>query len=240
MKAIIVAVDYSDILAVTLPYNRHHFDEVWIVTTLSDLGPVVEMAEQYHCKVFPTNAFYRDGAIFNKFLALEEGLDAMGREGWLCLLDADILLPRNISTKSAEEGESDNSLEFYEEFRGGRVWRFTARKGYLYSPLRRMHVVQPLLPFPQEDQWGKLPHHPLHRRWPSHYSGYCMIFHADDPVLGKPPWHRVDGTHAGGADTEFMQRWSEERRIRPSWECLHLGESGKNWRGRVTPRIGTA
>jgi hypothetical protein len=43
-----------------------------------------------------TDAFYRRGAVFNKGLALEEGFDAMGREGWIMVLDADILLPRHV------------------------------------------------------------------------------------------------------------------------------------------------
>jgi hypothetical protein len=32
LRAIMVAVNYSDLLSITLPYNRHHFDQVMIVT----------------------------------------------------------------------------------------------------------------------------------------------------------------------------------------------------------------
>ena len=37
MRAILVAVDYADLLAITLPYNRQHFYEVMVVTSLDKL-----------------------------------------------------------------------------------------------------------------------------------------------------------------------------------------------------------
>ena len=36
MNAILVCVDYSDLLAITLPHNRHHFNKVMVVTTPED------------------------------------------------------------------------------------------------------------------------------------------------------------------------------------------------------------
>src|SRR5580692_269178 len=94
MKAILVSVDYADILAVTLPYNRHHFDEVYVVTTPgSEDGRV---AKQLGAEVWGTTAFYDDGAVFNKWKALEEALDVMGRDGWLCVMDADVLWPKTV------------------------------------------------------------------------------------------------------------------------------------------------
>ncbi len=37
LRVVIVCVDYSDYLALTLPYNRHHFDEVLVITTSTDV-----------------------------------------------------------------------------------------------------------------------------------------------------------------------------------------------------------
>jgi hypothetical protein len=47
-------------------------------------------------RLFRTDAFTRDGACFNKGAAIEEGFDALGRWGWILLLDADIVLPSTL------------------------------------------------------------------------------------------------------------------------------------------------
>ena len=92
IRSITVSVDYADCLAVTLPYNQYQFEERWIVTTPEDYK-TIRIAEEFDCKLYTTNSFYDDGADFNKFKALEEGLEVMGREGWICIMDADILWP---------------------------------------------------------------------------------------------------------------------------------------------------
>lgn len=130
MRAVIVSVDYGDFLALTLPFNRRHFSDVLVVTTERD-AVTVEVALHHGCDVHVTDAFYRGGADFNKWLALEEGLDWFGRDGWLTLLDADVVLPR--------------------EFEG-----FQPSPGYLYSPLRRMWL-NPTGVVPLQEDWKSLP-----------------------------------------------------------------------------------
>lgn len=224
LRAITVCVDYADLLALTLPYNHHHFSEVWVVTSPEDrktfnlVGGL--RGERSKLNVFGSDAFHRNGAKFNKWLALEEGLDAMGREGWLCLMDADVLLPK--------------SLEIRVEYETVKLWTptsptFYLDRGQLCTPLRRMHPTIPTLP-PEESTWRKYPLHPNTREW----AGYCQIFHASDPVLGPAPWHQTDWTHAGGADSFFQAKWPQDRKVRPPFEVLHLGEPGANWCGRAS------
>lgn len=205
MKAILVCVDYSDFLAITLPYNRHHFEEVMVVTAPND-QKTLQIAVANEASVFVTDAFYNDGADFNKWLALEKGLDRLGRDGLICLMDADVLWPKHIDKK------------------------FAYQKGCLYTPKRRMFedLKQPI---PKEPYWKQYPLHPQQRE----FAGYTQIFHADDLVLGPAPWHQTNWKHAGGADSFFQQKWAEENKIRPPFEVLHLGEAGVNWCGRTTP-----
>jgi hypothetical protein len=260
MRAIMVSVDYTDLLSITLSYNRHHFDEVYIVTSIADYDNVLAIAEPNGAKVIRTDLFYADGARFNKFRSLEYGLDVMGRHGWMCVMDADVLWPHYIPSMSEGEGTSAPNMF----------------KGYLYTPLRRMcpwplpsvpnehcktcygsgtMYAPPLkdqeeqalknqrvwathVPckcrtsvIPPENEWTKYPVHRNTKEW----AGYSQIFHADDPVLGQPPWYDISWSHAGGADSAFQYRWPDNRKVRPPWEVLHLGEAGMNWYGRSTP-----
>ena len=133
----------------------------------------------------------------------------------MCLLDADVIWPRNAKLPDLQVGQ-------------------------LCSPLRRMLVN----PIPQsfddlirqvdnERGWQFCPIHRNVNEW----AGYSQIFHAADPVLGSPPWHDIDWSHAGGADSFFQAKWAKENKVRPDWECLHIGNAGENWFGRTSPRL---
>ncbi len=214
MRAVIVCVDFADILALTLPWNRHHFDNVLVITSPEDTS-TQQVAEFNQATTFLTDSFFQDGADFAKWKALEEGLDFFGRHGWLCLMDADIAWPKQI----------DWSLLHFDD---------CSALGYLFTPLRRMMTeTQGLTTIPPESEWSKLPLHPQQQEW----AGYTQIFHASDPVLGPPPWHQVDWKHAGGADSFFQAKWPTERKVRPPFEVLHIGQSGVNWCGRTTQRL---
>lgn len=203
MRAILVSVEYADLLEITLPYNRHHFDEVMVVTNETDAA-AEEIAQVNGARVHQTDAFYRRGAVFNKWLALEEGLDAYGRHGLLCVMDADVLWPEKINPVPVERGQ-------------------------LWAPYRRM-LKDFSGEIPPENQWLNYPRHRNVNEW----AGYSQIFHADDPCLGPPPWHEVDWSHAGGADSFFQRRWPKAKKFRPDFEVLHLGAAGTNWCGRTT------
>lgn len=228
-----VCVDYSDLLALTLPYNRHHFSEVCVVSSFADRD-TRDFCLSMGVKLFLTDSFYERGARFNKWLALEEGLDFFGRDGWLAIMDADVLWPNSLKVFSfvqpgielPDERDLRLSLDM-----GGRA-PLILKQGQLCSPLRRMHPTVPLLP-PEESTWGQYPLHRNQKEW----VGFTQIFHASDPVLGPPPWHQVDWTHAGGADSFFQKKWPQHKKVRPPFEVLHLGPAGTNWCGRASSYV---
>lgn len=226
LRAILVSVDYADLLGVTLPYNRHHFSDVMVVTAPRDEATLA-VAVANRCRTHVTEAFYADGAVFNKWAALEEALDAYGRYGWLCLMDADVLWPKNVVVNVQYETirwEVPETPTFYQD------------RGQLCSPLRRMLDGTAAMAqidcglVPSEDQWRR---YPIHRNI-GEWAGYSQIFHASDPVLGLPPWHETNFISAGTADSFFQRKWKPENKVRPPWECLHLGPAGCNWMGRVS------
>lgn len=206
--AFIVCVDYCDFLKVTLPRNRPHFKDVIVITSHSD-DETIEYCIKCDLGVglFMTNAFYDSGALFNKWRGLNESLIKFS-SGLTCLLDSDILLPAQIPD-------------------------FDFQIGHLYTPRRRMVRDEAYFKAIEDRDFG-------HFAYPmpnEEFAGYCQIFHSDDPVLGCHPWHQQNWRHAGGADSFFQMKWAPEHKIRPPFEVLHFGEDGKNWAGRVTPRI---
>jgi len=194
--AVIVCVEYSDLLMATLNYNRHHFSRVLVVTTPQDVATHA-VCKSLDAEIFQTTSFYDNGAKFAKYRALEKGLDAAGRSGWIVLIDADVLWPSQIPD-----------------------WPMC--KEHLYTPLRN-NFVQFNGDVPPEAEWSKFPKHP----WDKEFSGHTQIFHSDCSVLGPAPWHDVSWKHAGGGDSEFQAKWNELNRVRPPFTCLHLGQPGQ-------------
>lgn len=253
MRAIMVCVDYADILAITLPYNRHHFDEIVVVTDYRCYNQVRSIAVESGAQTYRTNAFYANGASFNKWAALEEALTECDyRHGWLCLMDADVIWPKRVVV--GESKEFDGLWIQHLDVEGSemvlkasqlcaprrRMWESWPQRGFPLSTLdtdypqiivsncgevERIHFL------PQESDWSKFP---LHRN-EKEFAGYSQIFHADDPVLGPLPWHQIDWRHAGGADSFFQDKWPTEKKVRPPFEVLHLGPAAQNWMGRATP-----
>lgn len=203
LRAAMVCVDYADYLAITLPYNRHHFDEVLVVTTHEDSN-TQRLARKHGCGIYCTDAFYRQGAVFNKWLALEEGLDRYGRYGWMCLMDADVLWPKEAKLPALEIG-------------------------CLYSPLRHMLEGDAQTPIPPEHSWQNIHVHGNINEW----AGYTQIFHDNDHHLPQDRfhWHETNWRHGGGADSFFQFRWPSECKKRLPWNVLHLGPHGTNWCG---------
>ncbi len=98
IRGITVAVGrwYASTLAVTLVRNMRHLTECLVVSAPGDEAVKAVVAKVPGASVFETNSFYENGAIFNKGLSMERGFDVMGREGWIAVVDADILLPDSL------------------------------------------------------------------------------------------------------------------------------------------------
>ncbi len=215
MNSLTVCVGYSDLLAITLPRNARHFDCTLVVTSPEDSRTValvesLQHSSPRHIQYFKTDAFTRYGATFNKGLAVEEGFDVLGREGWMCVWDADTLLP---------------TYPMRLELR-------LHNKEFLYSAYRRI-LHDPKLWTPVLD-WSTVPI--VYESRPTTFPGYFHLFHADAQALKEPsePWYDVTFSHAGGGDGFFQSRWSKDQKVRLPDPVLHLGPRDTNWFG-TTP-----
>lgn len=198
MKCAIISVEYADILSITLPRNLRHFSRIVVATSHADKD-TQSLCESLGVTTYVTNDFYRDGHPFRKWLVLEQVLDILGRDGLICVLDADIILPAGFS-----------ETEYL--------------RGNLYSPYRRM--LDNPKEYTDELDWKTLP-----LANDREHAGYCHVFHGED--AGPTPWY-PDWTSAAGGDSDFQRKWRRRHRVRPNYECLHLGPAGKNWCGRTT------
>jgi len=214
VTAVTVCVDMDDLLALTLPVNRDRFDHYIVVTSPKDTATIQVAADCGDVTVLPTDAFYRDGAWFNKGAAINQALRMLHRggqkENWVCLLDADIALP-------LEAGWLTPCLA----------------SGTLYAPAGRRMVLNPDESVRRHDTyWSRYPLQP-DRPW---VAGYTLLF--DLAALKREDSiYPTDWKHAGGSDTDFCQRWPEDKRVLLPWEVLHLGPPQANWCGRTTGRI---
>lgn len=214
IRAIVVCVNYDDLLKVTMPTVLPHVDRMVVVTSPADTKTQEYVADFPKAKLHVTDAFYRNGAKFNKGAALEEGFDVLGRESWILILDADIVVPPDLKQK---------------------VERMRPKVGCLYNPRRRI-LENPTdwWRWTNHEKWGQLPGRKEDKGW----YGYFQLFNAADPVLRTFPWYETGWTHAGQCDDKFQHRWPQSNKVKPAdFEVLHLGKCDENWFGRTTVRM---
>lgn len=94
IDAICVSVDYSSLLAPSLATWQAGCRYFTIVTSLEDRA-TQELASHNGTQLLTTDAFYRDGAFFNKGRAIQEAREAFPHPDWTLLVDADVVPPAN-------------------------------------------------------------------------------------------------------------------------------------------------
>lgn len=103
IEAVIVCVNYSDFLEISLKKNLNHFDHVIVITDTKDskTPKLVQKLNAQNNKITTliTDIFYFNGAKFNKGLAINLGFANLQHKDWVVTLDSDIVLPKDFRTK---------------------------------------------------------------------------------------------------------------------------------------------
>lgn len=97
MNGIVICVNYTVFLRLTLPVNLKYLDRILVVTDTKDWRTQQYVETLEGVELYETDSFYKDGAAFNKGLAMEEGFDILGRKGWICIFDADTMFHQGLS-----------------------------------------------------------------------------------------------------------------------------------------------
>jgi len=209
IRAVMVSVLYHDYLTVTLPRALSLLESVTVITTPED-SQTREVCRQNGIDPVISNEFHEGARIpFDKGRALDTVLRTLP-EGWVLLLDADILLPKDFSPFPLDQ-ESIHGCSRRRVVGSEQLAELEA--GRTDFPLMRHQTVDGV-PVP---------------------IGFFQLFHKSN---GRPDGHPPALTNGHG-DLELTLLWDENRRIMLPLDVWHLDSvispTGANWHGRVTP-----
>ena len=234
IEGVLVCVNYADFLAHTLPSIKGLFNNLVIVTDLKD-QQTKKLCEYYHVQCVMTNAFYEDGAVFNKGKGINEGLKMLSMKGWVAHIDADIYFPpltRWILNNIEPHLHKDYlygvdrmmcaSREEWDEFIDDPTH---IHQSYTYVHPSAFKVGTRIADYTGEHGW-----HPI---------GYFQMWYPETSGIYTYPTSNNGADHT---DVVFSKNWDRSKRsLIPELVCIHLdseGYSGKemgtNWNGRKT------
>ena len=94
LQLLTVCVNYADFFAQTGAANRGIFDKYVVVTDIQDTE-VTALCAEYGFTCVKTDVFYANGAKFNKYAGINEGLKLIDADAWVCFVDSDIVLQKD-------------------------------------------------------------------------------------------------------------------------------------------------
>lgn len=234
IEAVITCVNHADFLAHTLMMNRQHFDKIIVVTSPEDKD-TPRICEYWRVPYHVTDAFQSRWGHFCKGSGINEGLDKLDKDAWICHLDADIALAPN-TREVLEKAELDTSMIYGVDRHECKSWE--AWQAFIGNPEPNLQGADFFI-------------HTTHCPFPigtrvsfAHHGGYIPIgffqlWHADSKILKYMEGH----TDAGREDSHFPIQWPRNKRaLIPEIAAYHLesesAEMATNWKGRKTKRFG--
>ena len=211
MKSLVVCVEFDDFLRITLPRNKRHFTRTLVITSIADTA-TQQIALTSGCELFVTDAFYEQGTHFNKGLAIERALNVLGRDGWICAWDADIVMPP--------------SIQFYKN------------PAKLYTALRRT-LADPH-DFSDQLDWNTIPITGLENEYPGYFQLF-QANAAGPPPWYTTDWKHAGGYdsdfQAKFSPHNLAHPPFNVLHLGPTVDQDLGSRVGPNWCGRTSPRI---
>lgn len=235
LEAVIVCVNFSDILAHTLPSNKAHFDRLVVVTDTVDKA-TRQLCEHHYVECIATDEFYHSDQAFNKARGINTGLARLGASDWVVHMDSDIVLPPRTRDFLARIVALDPTCIYGID----RLMcpDFNAWMRHVAAPVLQHTAEIFVVPdaFPLGTRVAKLDG-----------EGYVPIgfFQLWNPTGSGIDRYPAEHGTAGRTDMLHALRWPRAKRILiPELFGVHLGSpipKGKtNWRGRVMAPFGPA
>lgn len=231
IECVIVCKDYGDFLAWTLPFNRHHFSNMVVVTSPDDRH-TLDVCTHYNVQSVTTDAFKEEGSSFNKPAAINVGLSKLHRTGYVIHLDADILLPPR-AKEFIERSRPDPSYIYgidrcdvpsFKDFADSMTRPEVQFVADAFVRANRFKRGSRLV-----NETGYIP------------IGFFQLWHPEGS--GIYDYSTLHDEYNDHADTTHAERWPRQKRgFIPEIIALHLMSEddghGTNWNGRISKPFG--
>ena len=232
LECVVVCINYSDFLRVTLPATKGHFNKMVVVTDTDD-DETAKVCEFNNVQCIRTDAMYEHPNkkdCPNKAKAINEGLKHLKLDGWVLHMDADIWLPcltRQILEKYPLDPKGVYGVDrlmcnSYLEWLKYTYFGKPLNEGWVYVHTDQFPMGVRLVKYHSE---GYIPIG-YFQLWNPKASGVCTY-----PEI-KAAYDRTD--------TMFTQdNWNrKDRHLIADFVVVHLASQnhaqGQNWYGRKT------
>lgn len=227
LEAVIVSVNYSDILAHTLSHNKQFFDKIVVVTDTKDYL-TYNLCKNLQVECIQTDVFYNKGSKFDKGAGITEGLKRLSQSDWVVQMDADIWLHpfcmtqlRHLNLSAANIYGCDRIM--IESFND---WIKFLNEPNVWNPdfwmlnIDKFKIGSRLTFYWNGDAWNVL--------------GFFQMWHPSMTGMNTYP----SFNDASSSDIVFSQMWPRQRRVLiPELLAVHIeqgqSQTGKNWKGRT-------
>jgi hypothetical protein len=226
LECIVVCVNFSDVLAFTLPLNKVHFDRMVVVSDKSDTD-TRDLCAHCHVELISTDSFYHSDAAFAKARGINAGLRRLAPTDWVVHMDADIVLPAR-----TRELLEKIDLDPHSIYGCDRMMCPSFDEWIRYIQRPTLHHTAETFVIPEPFPLGAR----VARLWNDGWLpiGFFQLWSVSGSGVRDYPTEH--GT-AGRTDMLHALRWPRRRRhLIPELIAIHLEgpiEPGvKNWRGR--------
>jgi hypothetical protein len=231
IEAVTVCVDYADYLEITLPYIRRAVDDLVVVTSPADRRTRA-LCAKHGVEMVITDDMHADGRRFSLGAAVAAGVDALAKDDWVLVIDADIFLPADAGDTLRSPYLDRSKLYGIDRVhcRGRAAWeRFQTEPGWTLTfevPYLREFPVGARMRLPNLGGYAPC--------------GFFGLWHPVRSGVMDYPIH-PRGT-AEGSDMMHAARWGRgQRELIPDVVGIQLetvgAAVGVNWAGRRTPEF---
>lgn len=212
LDIIITCVNYSDFLVLTLKENIKYGFPITVITSERD-KLTQKLCEEFEVNCVVTEAFYEDGAVFNKGKAINVGINSLDNPEWILHLDADIILLDDFRDIILNKSLSINKM-------------YSATRYMCYTYDKFDNYQKGLIKINQMDAVHTCP--PV---------GYFQLFNYNHSNLkNKSKIYPEVSKDASWSDLLFADMFPEKECLK-NIRTIHLGYDGRNWKGRKTERF---
>lgn len=239
LHAITVSVQYDDFLLYALEENYKLFDR-WIIVTDSKDKATQDLVLQYadkNVQLVITDSFYDDGASFNKYNGIVEGLKYVDPDAWILFIDSDIICHYEMRRTLEHISLDESCLYGIDRIncQGIKQWN-------IYQEGKGMLKENWLLHTEGLELGARLVHHYGHEGENGRFEGWRPLGFFQLAHRSAFDTYPTDSLCADHCDLQFARLWPRSKRIMiPELFVVHLESehAGKavNWWGRKSQRF---